>query len=56
MKVRIKSFGGDVSVQKKGIEFEVRTPNGRKHLGDCYITIFWPRISHSVGFQPTWLD
>ncbi len=39
MNVKIKSFGVDVDVKQKGIEFEVRTPDGSKQLGDCYITM-----------------
>lgn len=37
MKVNIKSFV-DVDVKNKGIEFGVRSPDGRKQLGDCYLT------------------
>ena len=46
MKVLIKEFAVDMEVKSKGIEFEVRSPDGSKHLGDCYITktsILWCR-------------
>ncbi len=39
MNVKIKSFDVNVDVKKRGIEFEVRTPNGESQLGDCYITM-----------------
>lgn len=39
MNVKIKNFDVDVDVKQKGIEFEVRTPNGDSQLGDCYLTM-----------------
>lgn len=38
MKVKIKSFGVDLDVKKKGIEFDIREPNGGKRLGDMVLT------------------
>lgn len=37
MKVTIKSFDVAMEVKNKGIEFEVRTPEG-EHLGDVVLT------------------
>ena len=39
MKVQIKSFDVNVNVKSKGIEFEVRTPDGSSQIGDCYVTM-----------------
>ena len=44
MKVLIKEFAVDMEVKSKGIEFEVKSPDGASHLGDCYVTktsIIW---------------
>lgn len=38
MKVLIKEFAVDMEVKSKGIEFEVKSPDGASHLGDCYVT------------------
>lgn len=38
MNVNIKSFNVNMDVKNKGIEFEVRSPNGDDHRGDCYLT------------------
>ena len=38
MKVNIKSFNVDMDVKNKGIEFEVRSPDDKSQLGDCYLT------------------
>jgi hypothetical protein len=37
VKVTIKSFDVQMEVKNKGIEFEVRSPNG-EHLGDVVLT------------------
>ena len=39
MDVRIKKFSVSMEVKSKGIEFEIKTPDGSKHLGDCYLTM-----------------
>lgn len=39
MNVRIKSFDVDVPIKQNGIEIEVRTPDGSKQVGDCYVTM-----------------
>ena len=38
MKVNIKRFNVDMEVKNSGIEFEVRNPDGKKHLGDLVLT------------------
>lgn len=38
MKVSIKDFGGLMDVKQRGIEFQVRKPNGEL-LGDFYVTM-----------------
>jgi hypothetical protein len=60
MKVKIKSFV-DVDVKNKGIEFEVRNPNGKKQLGDCYLTkteLKWcaGRTDKKNGIAIRWKD
>ena len=39
MDVRIKSFDVNMAVKSKGIEFEVRAPDGSAQIGDCYLTM-----------------
>ena len=38
MKVVIKKFQIEMEVKSRGIEFEVRSPDGSEQKGDCYIT------------------
>ena len=38
MDVNIKSFDADAKVKTNGIEFEVRRPNEKGHVGDCFLT------------------
>jgi len=38
MKVLIKDLSIDMEVKSKGIEFEVRSPDGKKHMGDVFLT------------------
>jgi len=38
VKVNIKSFDVKMDVKNKGIEFEVRSADGKTQLGDCYLT------------------
>ena len=61
MKVKIKSFVVDMDVKKKGIEFEVRSPDGNDHRGDCYLTntgVTWclKRKAQERGIKLTWED
>jgi len=39
VQVRIKKFELDMDVKANGIEFEVRTPDGKSQVGDCYLTM-----------------
>ena len=39
MKVNVKRFNVEMEVKNSGIEFEVRTPNGSKHLGDLVLIL-----------------
>ena len=61
MKVSVKRFNVDMDVKNTGIEFEVRSPNGKNHLGDLVLTktkLIWcpgqtrPRNGHKI----TWED
>ena len=61
MNVKIKSFDVDVDVKTKGIEFEVRTPDGKSQLGDCYLTktgLIWCRgkMNKENGTKMTWQE
>ena len=38
MRVNVKRFNVEMEVKNSGIEFEVRTPNGKQHLGDLVLT------------------
>ena len=57
MKVSIKRFNVTMDVKNSGIEFEVRSPNGKTHLGDLVLTkskLIWcpgstlPKNGHQV--------
>ena len=39
MDVRIKDFSVSMEIKAKGIEFEIKTPDGSEHLGDCYLAM-----------------
>ncbi len=39
MQVLIKSFNVNMDVKSSGVEFEVRSPDGKQQLGDCYLTM-----------------
>lgn len=61
MNVKIKSFDVNMDVKKKGIELEVRTPNGDSQLGDCYVTmtsLIWcpGKTSKKNGIKIKWND
>jgi len=61
MNVKIKSFDVNMDVKKKGIELEVRTPNGDSQLGDCYVTmtgLVWcpGRTNKKNGIEIKWSD
>lgn len=61
MKVLIKEFAVDMEVKSKGIEFEVKSPDGMRHLGDCYVTktsIIWceGRTTKTNGVKISWDD
>jgi hypothetical protein len=61
MKVNIKSFNVNMDVKNKGIEFEVRSPDGNDHRGDCYLTrtgLTWclRRKAKENGINLTWDD
>ena len=38
MQVKIKTFDVDMEVKNNGLEFEVRSPDGKRQLGDLYLT------------------
>ncbi|HUU10569.1 MAG TPA: hypothetical protein VM431_08535 [Phycisphaerae bacterium] len=59
MRVLIKSLGIDMQVKSKGIEFEVRSPDNSKQLGDVYLTktgLIWckGRTDRSHGKWIAW--
>ena len=59
MKVWIKSFDVAMEVKAKGIEFEVRSPDGTSQLGDCYLTmtgLIWckGKTGRGAGLKVTW--
>lgn len=61
MNVKIKSFDVSMDVKKKGIELEIRTPNGDSQLGDCYVTmtgLVWcqGRTNKKNGIKIEWSD
>jgi hypothetical protein len=61
MKVLIKKFDVSMEIKKSGVELEVRSPNGNKHYGDCYVSmtgLTWceGRKSHKNGVSIKWAD
>lgn len=59
MKVSIKSFDVDMEVKNKGVEFEVRSADGSKQLGDLVLTktnLIWceGRTSRENGIKISW--
>ena len=59
MKVTIKSFDVGMEVKSKGIEFEVRSPDGTKQLGDLILTksaLIWcaGKTSREKGKKLSW--
>lgn len=61
MKVVIKSFDVAMEVKNKGIELEVRSPDGKRQLGDLVVTktsVIWckGKIGREHGVKVTWED
>ena len=61
MKVNIKRFNVDMEIKTSGIEFEVRTPSGKDHLGDLVLTksnLIWcrGRTHFKNGKKMKWED
>jgi len=59
MKVKIKKFDLDLDVKKKGIEFDIRKPNGGKRLGDMILTssgLTWcpGKVGKRNGMKVSW--
>lgn len=59
MKVFIKEFGLDMEVKNRGIELEIRSPDGKKQLGDLVLTktqIIWckGKTSRENGVAVVW--
>ncbi len=61
MKVTVKNFNVDMEVKSKGIEFEVRSPDGHTHIGDVVLTktgLVWckGRTDPKNGIKVSWND
>ena len=61
MKVSVKRFNVDMDVKNAGIEFEVRSPNGKNHLGHLVLTktkLIWcpGQTGPKNGHEITWED
>ena len=61
MEVWIKSLKVDMQVKQSGIELEVRSPDGKDQLGDCYATmtgLVWcsGRTKKDNGIKVKWED
>lgn len=59
MQLLIKNFDVHMEVKNKPIEFEVRSPDGKKHWGDLVLkknSITWckGRTKCENGFKLTW--
>ena len=60
MKITIKRFNVHMEIKNKGIEFEVRSPDGREHWGNLILTksaLIWcpgqvpPKHGHKVDWK-----
>ena len=60
MKVNVKRLSVDMEVKTKGIEFEVRSPDGKTHLGDLVLNksnLIWcpgqtqPKNGHRIRWE-----
>ncbi|MBI5846061.1 MAG: hypothetical protein HZB23_15495 [Deltaproteobacteria bacterium] len=61
MKVWIKSFEVNMEIKQNGLELEVRSPNGKEQLGDCYVTmtgLTWclGKITRANGVELKWSE
>ncbi len=61
MKVHIKQFDVSMLVKSKGIEFEVRKPDGSSQIGDCHVTmtgLIWckGKTAKKNGIKISWDD
>ena len=61
MKVTIKRFNVEMEVKNNGIEFEVRSPDGKTHLGDLVLTksaLVWcpGQTRPENGYKVPWHD
>jgi hypothetical protein len=61
MKVKIKSFDVAMDVKSNGIEFEVRSPDNKTQLGDCFLTmtgLVWceGKKAKKSGIKMSWTD
>jgi hypothetical protein len=59
MQVGIKNFNINMDVKSAGIEFEVKSPDGKKRYGDCYLTmsgLIWCRgkTTKAKGIKISW--
>ena len=61
MQVWIKSFKVNMEVKANGIEFEVRSADGKTQLGDCRLTmtgLVWcpGKVTKPNGIKVLWKD
>ena len=61
MKVKVKRFNVDMEVKNSGMEFEVRSPNGKEHLGDLILTktsLTWcpGQTPPKNGYKMKWVE
>jgi hypothetical protein len=61
MQVKIKSFHVGMDMKSRGIEFEVRKPDGSAQIGDGYLTmtgLIWcpGRTAKENGVAISWAD
>ena len=61
MKVTIKDFNVDMEVKNKGIEFEIHSPDGSRHLGDLVLNksyLIWcpGRTTPENGYRLSWAE
>ena len=57
MKVSIKDFGLDLDVKTKGMMLDVRSPDGKKFLGDSKVTktsLTWCKGKSQSGPKVGW--
>jgi hypothetical protein len=61
VKVKVKTFDIELAIKANGLELEVRTPDDRTQVGDCYVTmtgLIWcaGKVHRPNGVKLSWSE